>query len=591
MKYPGRPPGGPLPSRVRSRTFLSRPGSRCLLAVMVLFALLQVWRAAGPGIGSDEHHYYFSARQMAEGGSWLTPVNQFQEIRVHKPPLVVWLFAALFKLTGPSLFVQRLAPILAAAASAWVLYLLVFLLTGSRRTSSLSSIIFLGSVEFIVTNGLGRMDSLFLLLIITANYLFCRILMGRPHKLTASLLAYFCLGLAFLAKGPNGLLHTLLPAAGLAAWRPRLRADLIYILHPLGWLVLAGLVLPWYLALLKVHGPGVWPLITGDLVKHGPSGNLLVNSVLNLIRYPLAMRVNTLPWWPFLLLRLLSPSRLRRFRVPAAGELDLFPLLWLLAVALTTLPNPVWHRRYVLYALPALSLYGAGFMARLEEAPAWIKERAYPWTVRGLAVVLAAFGLVPVVGHLRFGSLVTTPLLFPFLTGAAVLGLGLGLWRSLGRGSFLGVVTCLAALSLIITVSFERNFSKITNRTAAAGILAAEVIRPLDPDRAAVYAVGLRQEAWALVADRSGYWPLALAPGGEPAQWPLDRLLEPDGKGREVYLATEPGFLEKLEPGLKPRLEVVAQRTHRPLFVTFPQVAGLYSRTVILARVKPPGKG
>ena len=524
---------------------------------------------------------------MAAGGSWLTPVDRFQEIRVHKPPLIVWVSAALFKLTGPSLFVQRLFPILAAVASAWVLYLLALLLTGSRSASALGAIIFLGFVEVVVTNGLGRMDSLFLLLIITANYLFCRILAGRSHKLAASLLAYLCLGLAFMTKGPNGILHTLLPATVLALARPRLRADLVYLLHPLGWLILALLSLPWYLALLAVHGPDLWPLITGDLAKHGPSGNLLLNSALNLLRYLPAMLVNTLPWWPFLLLLLLFPVKLRRFSGPAAKELSPFPLLWLLAVVLTTLPNPVWHRRYVLYALPVLSLYGAVFFYRVEESPAWIRDKLYPWTVRAMALILAAYGLPLVVGVVRFGPLLTTPLLFPLLTAAAVLGLGFGLWKSLGRNSRLGVVTCLATLSLVITVSYERNYSPVTNRTVAEGMLAAEALSPLDRDRTALYALGLRSPAWARIADQSGHWPLPFDPGKEPSQWALERIFKPDPKGREVYLITRPDLVEKMEPDLKSRLEVVAQKTHRHLVPAFPFLAGLRSWTAVLARVKP----
>jgi len=565
--------------------------SRLLAAVILCFLLLQLWRAAGPEVKSDERHYYFSARQMASGGSWLTPVDQHRDPRLHKPPLFTWLTAALFKLTGPSLFVLRLLPILAAAASAWVLRLLILLLTGSRLTAGLGAIIFLGSTELIVTSGQGRMDSLLLLLIITANYLFLRILTDRPGKLAASLLAYLCLGLAFLTKGPQGILQTVVPAALTALLGPGPKGRLLHLLHPLGWLVLAGLILPWYLALLKVHGPAAWPLITGDLAKHGPSARLPVHLILNLARYLPALMISALPWWPFLLLPVLARSR----PGPAGGRVlsgpaGLFPLLWLAAAALSLLPGSTWYRRYLILVLPVLALYGAWSLEALQRGPAWIREKALPWTFRGLVLVAAAYGLVLVIGRLRFGPLLTTPRAFPLLTAAAILGLGLCLWRSPGRGLGLRAVTLLALLNLVVTASYERNYAGPSDRPAVAR-LAAEVIRPLEGERLALYALGLKEVDWAVVADRGGYWPLERWSVEDPGQWPRDRLFQPDGEGRRVLAVTTARHLEKLDRADRERLEVVDQRTHRALTWTFPGLAGLGSRTAVLVRPRPEAGG
>src|SRR4030095_4846699 len=50
---------------------------------------------------SDEAYYAEAAREMVEGGDWLTPHFNYEN-RWQKPVLYYWLTATLYELTGPT---------------------------------------------------------------------------------------------------------------------------------------------------------------------------------------------------------------------------------------------------------------------------------------------------------------------------------------------------------------------------------------------------------------------------------------------------------------------------------------------------------
>ena len=96
----------------------------------------------------------------------------------------------------------------------------------------------LGFTEFNLNSGQGRPDSLLILLIILANYCLVRVLLGRPRPFAFTLLGYGLMGLAFMAKGPFGLLHTLPVPIVTGLIHRNLRPNLRRLANPLGWLLL-----------------------------------------------------------------------------------------------------------------------------------------------------------------------------------------------------------------------------------------------------------------------------------------------------------------------------------------------------------------
>src|SRR5437016_50603 len=75
--------------------------SRRLLAVVVVASPLFFWRLGQPGFSDTEGMFAEPAREMVATGDWVTP-RMNGEPFLTKPPLMYWLSAALFTVTGPT---------------------------------------------------------------------------------------------------------------------------------------------------------------------------------------------------------------------------------------------------------------------------------------------------------------------------------------------------------------------------------------------------------------------------------------------------------------------------------------------------------
>ena len=191
------------------------------LAVAAFFLLIQAWSLTGPTLRGDERLYFFSAHHMVQSGDWLTPKDEFSRFRVHKPPLYTWATALAFKLAGgPSLALQRAVSLFSALGTAGLVFFLSLLLFRSGRAAALAGIAVLSFTEVFLTCHQGRADALFMFLIAAAIYAWARVLFTDNQPLAWTLAGYFLAALAFLAKGPYGLLHSLVPALATALILP-----------------------------------------------------------------------------------------------------------------------------------------------------------------------------------------------------------------------------------------------------------------------------------------------------------------------------------------------------------------------------------
>src|SRR5437762_14340188 len=85
--------------------------SRRLLAVLVVASPLFFWRLGQPGFSDTEGMFAEPAREMVATGDWVTP-RMNGEPFLTKLPLMYWLSAALFTITGPTEH-ARICPALA----------------------------------------------------------------------------------------------------------------------------------------------------------------------------------------------------------------------------------------------------------------------------------------------------------------------------------------------------------------------------------------------------------------------------------------------------------------------------------------------
>src|SRR5256712_5090848 len=194
--------------------------TRRLLAVVVVGSPLFFWRLGRPGFSDTEGMFAEPAREMVVTGDWVTP-RMNGEPFLTKPPLMYWLSAALFTLTGPTEH-ARLWPALAGLGTVALTGALGGLLFGEGAGVT-AALILATSAGFFVESRLLRADMVLVLAVTLALYCYVRLRRGGGVLTAVGLWA--TIGLGMLDKGflalalPGGIIVATEVAEGIL--RPR----------------------------------------------------------------------------------------------------------------------------------------------------------------------------------------------------------------------------------------------------------------------------------------------------------------------------------------------------------------------------------
>jgi 4-amino-4-deoxy-L-arabinose transferase-like glycosyltransferase len=316
-----------------------------------------------PGLGSleikgEEGRRILPAVTMLETGNFLVP-QVGSEPYFSKPPLVNWLVAASFKLSGErNEWTARLPSVLCVLAVA-----LAFLVVGrgalGPNGSVIAALIWLANFGIIEKGRLIEIEALYVSLFGLA--LICWLSWWRQRRSTwlTWTIPWIFLGLGLLAKGPLHLLF-FYSVVFAALYHEGELKKLFTVAHFIGILVMlgifAGWAVPYWHAMSEADLGKNWAVqltgrLTGDDFK---LGNWLMNIPRGLAYFlpwtlllPLVWRrrsannsgfTNALAWGtavPFLLVNLL-PGALPRYSMPA-----LVPACWLMAMTLVA-PDVRW---------------------------------------------------------------------------------------------------------------------------------------------------------------------------------------------------------------------------------------------------------
>ncbi len=326
---------------------MSRRGVLLLvLAALVFPLLLQGSRGL---LDPDEGRYAEVAREMLAGGDWLVPRLAGQP-HFDKPPLTYWLTAAGLAVLGRNAWGARTALGLAAGLTALLAGLIARRLGGRRAFAPAVLIELLAFGPFL--GGSILTTDAFLTLFETLAVLgFVEAWAGGPHHRRWAAVMGLGFGLAFLTKGPPGLLP-LAAIGAFVAWRGRRSLSARRRLWS-PWGLAAGIVvgLGWY-AIVVATRPGLagW-LVSEEVVARVVSTHHHRNNPAAM--YVVALLAGFLPWtvalpslaggWRASLARVG-----RRLRRPGDDRVR-FLLLWLLV------PLAVFvaaRSRLPLYVLP-----------------------------------------------------------------------------------------------------------------------------------------------------------------------------------------------------------------------------------------------
>ena len=228
---------------------MRRPILTLLLLATVTFFLGLGRQAMSDG---DESYYAEAAREMVEGGDWLTPHFNYQD-RWEKPVLYYWMTAATYELTGPTEAAARFWSALAGVGLVLLTFAIAEHFGAPPDTAWLAGAITATCFGYFAEARLALPD-LPLTFFITLT-----IWLALRQRWSAAGVAT---GLGFLAKGPVALV---LPAivvlpiwavafaqsrSGHAAWIDRINWRGVLV----GAAIFSIVGLPWYAAMTLTHG-------------------------------------------------------------------------------------------------------------------------------------------------------------------------------------------------------------------------------------------------------------------------------------------------------------------------------------------------
>ena len=361
---------------------VGRPSGIGLALLLGLVAGLLLFRlGAVPLLGPDEPRYTRVAIEMHRAGDWVRPTLQGQPW-LEKPALYYWLAGLGFSVLGETEVAARLPSVLATLLMVGATALFGARLFG--KAAGLHAGFILGTS--LLTFAYGRAAAMDALLAagVTGAVGFFAVAFLEPGRRFAIPMAYLCMALATLAKGPIGFLLPGLVAVGFVAITRRWRL-LLLVFSPLGIALFVLVAGPWYLAAYRALGR---EFIDVFFVNHN-----LERFTSTIHRHPGSfayyvpvLLAGTFPWSG---LAVPALAGLRPRRAPA----ELFVLLWLLlplgffSAAGSKLPG------YILPCLPPLAM----LMGQTSASLAAGRSTRSPWLRAGAALTLA-LGLVLAAG-------------------------------------------------------------------------------------------------------------------------------------------------------------------------------------------------
>jgi 4-amino-4-deoxy-L-arabinose transferase-like glycosyltransferase len=389
------------------RRYAALRGTLLLLVLSVLLAF--AFQGSRGLYETTEGRYAESAREMLETGDWLVPHLDY-EPHWSKPPLTYWALAGGMALLGENEWGVRLAPALAYLIIVAAVHGLGTAMWGRR--SGLYSALAYATCPFAVVaaNSVSTDPFLAMWEALTALAYWRAVrwsAVGGYDARAASrrwvVLLWLFAGLAFLTKGPPGLL-TLLVIFVYHGWRTATHREAPALTSVLGIPIFAIIAFGWFLVVGALNEGLISQLLREEVIGRVADTTFNRNpewyGPFVVLLLPLALGLG--PWlayWPRALGRVRDASRGsgRALRF-LTKEAVLFCLLWAVVPLVVLFASRSRLPLYVLPFLPALALLTGRAVALRVEAV----ERARGAVV--LAVVTAVVMLVVKGGASRVES-------------------------------------------------------------------------------------------------------------------------------------------------------------------------------------------
>ncbi len=345
-----------------------------LIPVLLAAAVYLPSTATRAVIDYDEGYYSQAAKQMVDGGDWVTPYANGVRF-LEKPPLMYWLTAVSFLVFGVNEFALRLPTSLGVIALVLVIVLMARRASG-QRIAIVAGLCAACSVGTYLFTREALHDIWLVLFITLALYAFLEWYLDPVHDRLRALLFYAALAGAVMCKSLIGVAFPIgivvvffLLSREWPKWRT---------LHVLpGSLLFLTLAVPWHWLAATRNPDFLWHFFVNEqflrfLGKHDPP----VLWDVPLPTFLALILVWFFPWTAFL------PAASGASRKPTSrgeGALVKLVLAWVFVIlGFYTISARLEH--YTFPIIPALSLLVGLALGRNDDG------KAVRWAFRGLAV-------------------------------------------------------------------------------------------------------------------------------------------------------------------------------------------------------------
>ncbi len=343
---------------------------RSLLILTVLWAIIYL-----PGLGDleikgEEWRRTLLGRNMLQNGDWLVPRSGGMPY-VAKPPLINWVSAASFKLTGiQNEWTARLPSVLLILSAILGVYAVSRRFMGNNA-AFVGSLMFMTSVGVLEKSRIAELEVYYIAFTALAFVFWLAGFTGKMNRWMGWGTAGLFLGLAFITKGPAHLLFFYLPVVG-ACWITRRWRELVSLPHLLGLAICFGITLAWAIPFMEAYGRlrGIPQEAVLDAWKQQVASRVTGEEKSSLSdwiqRGPRAL-VMFLPW--VLLVPLCWKRSARQTAFPAEPERRIFAgLCWGITASFA-----------LMILIPSSSArYVAPLLGPVALLTGWIFTRAYP---------------------------------------------------------------------------------------------------------------------------------------------------------------------------------------------------------------------
>ncbi|MDF1862548.1 MAG: glycosyltransferase family 39 protein [Verrucomicrobiales bacterium] len=266
---------------------------QALLFLCLIWASIYLTHLGAQELRGEEARRIIPAQEMLTSGDWIVP-RIAGEVYSNKPPLINWMIATSFHLTGiQNEFTARLPSALCLLALGIAAFFLFRKTFGPERATYVGLILFT-SIAMIDKCRMAEIEAVYIALFGVACFVWIRLWIAEASPWLTWTLPYFFLGMGWLAKGPVHLLFWAL-FLGFTLRFARKSREAFHPSHLLGIGIMTLLFLPWMTSNIDAVGSpdesmGTW---VEQLRMRADFSNI---DFVEWAKHPFEILINFLPW-------------------------------------------------------------------------------------------------------------------------------------------------------------------------------------------------------------------------------------------------------------------------------------------------------